>query len=116
MKYNLDDDDDYNGRVSFGLTYNYRNHFLNYGAELNVDNRGAQKTYTDGSNGLITDKLNFSYISLPLKFGFIVGKKLSAIANIGIVPGYLLSASEKMKIRATKESYRQVPDHYGFEI
>ncbi|GAA4449635.1 porin family protein [Rurimicrobium arvi] len=109
LKYDGNEDDDYNGRVSFGVTYNHRIHFINIGAELNLENRGAKASYLDNTYGYqtATERLNFSYLALPLKVGIVVGNKFSAIANIGIVPGYLLGAKDKLSYPMSQQTYSQ---------
>ena len=94
----LSDNDPRSG-FAYGLTYENRldNHLL-IGANLMYYQRGYQdemplfirsnmEPLLHGSYGY-----HFNYLALPLKWGYIIGDKVSGFANIGLIPSYLVDA------------------------
>ena len=84
-------------RFNGGLTYEYQfeNNFV-----LGADFIYAQKGYTDVAYFAEPNRptvkadiaWHFNYLSLPIKGGYKLGNKFSALINIGIVPSFLASA------------------------
>ncbi len=92
--------DDSEFKIGFvgGLKYEYllSNKYL-LGADLLFNQRGfiyVEHFYDNMGNSLGDHNLDFvyNYISLPIKFGFILGNRYKFIPKIGLQPSVLISA------------------------
>ena len=85
--------------LTAGLTYEFllKKHFT-IGADFIYNQRGfkIESVHTDQignpTGEKSTAKLNYDYISLPIKAGFNIGSKLYGFANLGLVPSWLVDA------------------------
>lgn len=92
---------------TMGLSYESRlkDHFI-VGAELIYQQRGFEDkiyypepvfSYPFENPQTPKDlKFYYDYLAVPLKCGYIIGNKISAFANIGLVPSILLKATAKL--------------------
>ncbi len=85
---------------SGGITYDYVfKKYFSTGLDITFDQRGfLEKIFfmdEDGNmtEGYISVKNNYNYISLPLKIGFQYGESLYGFLNIGIVPSFLINGN-----------------------
>jgi hypothetical protein len=92
----------HHNRLGFnaGLTYEYffKNR-ISIDAEICYTLRGFTKEiiYTSDTGKPIGDKnniqYNYDYISLPIKSGYTLGKKVFGFAKLGIIPAILINAN-----------------------
>lgn len=94
----LSDRDNRTG-YNLGLTYQYLlNDRFNLGIDLLYYQRGftLDLVYIDALGNpigeMVTNKLNYNYVSIPLKGGIKIGDDFSGFANLGIVPSILVHA------------------------
>lgn len=85
--------------LSAGLSYEFlfKKRF-SVGADLMYSQRGFTDyiVFTDDFGNPTGEKyaikLNYNYISLPIKTGFNIGNKVYGFANIGVIPSFLVNA------------------------
>jgi opacity protein-like surface antigen len=99
---------DYRKGISAGLNYEFQfsDHWL-IGADLLFVQKGynSEIIFTDQDGvviGSAATKDHYDYLSLPLKAGYVIGKKIKGYAKIGISTSMVLKA----------ESI--TPDYYGY--
>lgn len=106
-----------NNRVSFvrGFTYEYLlNKHFSLGADLLYDQRGWKidiPFYNEFNIYVITvtNKEDFTYLSLPLKAGYNFGGQLYGFINLGVIPARLLSC----KVTIPHENRDELFDNYS---
>lgn len=86
--------------VPAGITYDYTRKKLVLGAELLYEPRGYRydATLTDNTGAPFGEdkiKLNYNFISMPIKAGIAFGNHFFGLANIGLIPAYLIRAIAK---------------------
>lgn len=115
-------------RIGFtgGLTYEYK--FLN-NFNLELDFLYAQKgfknevVFTDNlgqpTGVVLTSHFDYDYLSLPIKGSFTFGEKLDGFVNIGIVPSFLMKATNRTPgfiIGGLSESYEVTDNVNRFDF
>lgn len=88
-------------RIGFtgGITYEFFPlKWLVLGTKLNYEQRGHTEHqvayYTTYNSPPDEDRLHFNYFSLPVKAGVLLGRNFFVMANIGVVPAWLISAKD----------------------
>jgi hypothetical protein len=84
---------------SGGLTYTYmiRDHVA-FGIGALYSQQGYSRTYEDYTyNGQVIKFSDFSYLSVPIKFGLDYGKTVYGFLDIGLSPGLLLNADTRLQ-------------------
>lgn len=104
-----------------GLTYEYflSKHF-SLGAELLYEHRGWNKDvpYYDefGPGKTLTNREDFTYLSLPLKAGYSIGGKLYGFMNLGVIPARLLSCKVTLPIENGGAVYDAYSNYKNYDI
>ena len=89
------------GLVS-GFTYEYQsNNRFNFGIDLLYAQKGSRSEiiFTDQTGSALSAqkiKLDFDYLSLPIKSGISFGDNKRGFVNLGIVPSFLINAKSKL--------------------
>jgi hypothetical protein len=85
--------------LSFGLTYDYLfKKYFNAGADIIYNQRGFTNDiiFTDDlgnpTGKILKTKLNYDYVTIPLKVGFNYGKTIYGFINIYVTPSILIDA------------------------
>lgn len=113
-----------NNTISYirGLTYEYLlNKHFSLGAELLYEQRGWNvdvPTYDESGNPgkTLTNKQDFTYLSLPLKVGYTIGSKLYGFMNLGVIPARLLSCKVTHPIENGGAVYDAYSDFKNYDI
>lgn len=82
-----------------GLNYEYqfKSSFL-IGTDLLYNQYGIKEIFNNGREL----RINLNYLSLPIKFGYIVGRKFKTYGKLGLVPSYLINANLWTEIQTIK--------------
>lgn len=105
-----------------GLTYEYLlNKHFSLGAELLYEQRGWNvdvPTFDElGNPGkTLTNKEDFSYLSLPIKVGYRIGGKLYGFMNLGAIPARLLSCKVTHPIENGGAVYDVYSQYKNYDI
>lgn len=103
-----------------GLTYEYLlNKHFSLGAELLYDKRGWNAdvpTFDEFGNPgkTLTNREDFTYLSLPLKVGYSIGGKLYGFMSTGVIPARLLSCKVTQPIEnggAVYDAYSEIKNY-----
>jgi len=100
-----------------GVSYESRvkQHVL-VGADLMYQQRGFNgDIYLTGLFGIpYVDEIRFDYdyLAIPLKCGYIIGNRISAFANIGLVPSILLKATAKVPDEFDTKDITDLPQRF----
>jgi hypothetical protein len=85
----------FSGGLNYGILLKKR---FFVGTDILYTQRGFSNTFTlrginpSAFNEQATIKMNYDYLSVPLKAGVMFGKKISGFINIGIIPAFLFDA------------------------
>ena len=105
-----------------GLTYEYiLNKHLSLGAELLYEQRGWNvdvPTFDEFGNpgNTLTNREDFTYLSLPIKVGYSIGGNLYGFMNLGVIPARLLSCKVTHPIENGGAVYDVYSQYKNYDI
>jgi len=85
------------GGVTYDLKFTNR-YQIGIGLLYSQQGFNDKPIYVEDENVYVLDekiKMNYDYLSFPIKFGYEMGNRIKIIPKIGIIPAYLVKANHK---------------------